>query len=110
RARDWPRVEQLVGDIDVRGQPPSFLLAVAEVLPRQSEPQRLNLFRRIQQAYPGDFWTNHGLAQALVEGGQPAEAVRYHTAALALRPDNPGVYLNRAKALHEAGELDAALA
>ena len=46
----------------------------------------------------------------LVENGQPAEAVRYYTAAFALRPDNPGIYLNRGNALDEAGEVDAAIA
>ena len=45
----------------------------------------------------------------LDKNGQPAEAVRYFTAALTLRPDNPGMYINRGNALMKAGELDAAI-
>jgi tetratricopeptide (TPR) repeat protein len=71
---------------------------------------RLELLRRIQRAYPADLWANHELAFELMESGQSAEAIRYFTAALALRPRNPGNYLNRGRALGDAGEVDAAIA
>ena len=54
--------------------------------PVQSGSTRLEFLRRIQHAYPADLWANHELAWELNETGQPAEAVRYFTAALALRP------------------------
>jgi tetratricopeptide (TPR) repeat protein len=107
--RDGKALEQLARDADVRKQPPSFLLFVARSLPVQMRSTRLEFFRRIQHAYPADLWANHGLADELRASGRPAEAVRYHTAALALRPDNPGIYLNRGLALHDAGEVDAAI-
>jgi tetratricopeptide (TPR) repeat protein/serine/threonine protein kinase len=109
-ADDGPAFGRLAGRAEVRKQPPSFLLWVAHRLPPGAGPTRLEMLRRAQQTYPADFWANHGLAAALREGGRPAEAVRYYTAALALRPDNPGVYLNRADALRAAGDLDGALA
>src|SRR5262249_11799612 len=59
---------------------------------------------------PGDFWANHTLGHDLAHVGKHAEAIRYYTAALSQRPDNPGVLLNRASSLHKAGELDAAIA
>jgi serine/threonine protein kinase/tetratricopeptide (TPR) repeat protein len=108
-ARDWQTLEQLAQRADVRKQPPSFLLLVARSLPAQMGPTRLELLRRIQQSYPADLWANHDLAYALMESGQPAEAIRYYTAALALRPDNPGIYVNRGAALRNAGEVDAAI-
>jgi tetratricopeptide (TPR) repeat protein len=109
-ADDQPAFGRLAGRAEVRKQPPSFLLWVAGRLPPGAGPTRLDLFRRAQQTYPADFWANLSLAAALREGGRPAEAVRYYTVALALRPDNPGVYLNRGNALREAGELDGAVA
>jgi serine/threonine protein kinase/Tfp pilus assembly protein PilF len=108
----WRQSEVLAAlarDIDVRQQPPSFLISVANALPPKS-PDRLDLSRRVQAAYPGDFWANHGLGWDLAQAGKDAEAVRYYTAALALRPDNLGVLLNRANALQRAGEWDAAFA
>ncbi|HJZ59568.1 MAG TPA: tetratricopeptide repeat protein, partial [Gemmataceae bacterium] len=41
--------------------------------------------------------------------GKAAEAVRYFTAAVALRPNNPGVLVNRAQALSEAHDVEAAI-
>jgi serine/threonine protein kinase/Flp pilus assembly protein TadD len=102
-------LEALVGGIDVRRQPPSFMVLVAMGLPINS-PSRLNLFRGAQFAYPGDFWANHQLGWELNRARKPAEAVRYFTAALGLRPDNPGVLANRGNALLLAGELEAAVA
>ncbi len=109
-ARDTATFGQLARTADVRRQPPSFLLWVAKRIPRSAGAGRLDLFRRIQQAHPGDFWANETLAWELYKAPRPAEAVRYYTAALALQPRNAGVLVNRGHALREAGELDAALA
>jgi Tfp pilus assembly protein PilF len=108
--RDWTMLEPLAQSVDVRTQPPSFLLIVGKRLPEQMKSTRMDLFRKIQRAYPADLWANHELADELLSNGQPAEAVRYHTAALALRPDSPGIWVNRGIALQRAGELDAAIA
>jgi tetratricopeptide (TPR) repeat protein len=102
-------LEPLARAVDVRRQPPSFLLLVAEKLPQVMKSHRLELLRKIQRAYPADLWGNHQLAVALAGNGRPAEAVRYFTAALTLRPDRPMLYRDRAQALVEAGEPDAAL-
>jgi serine/threonine protein kinase/Tfp pilus assembly protein PilF len=107
---NWQALEPMVREADVRKQPPSVLLAAVRALPRQRKETRLELLRRIQHAYPADLWANESLAVELEAYGQPAEAVRYYTAALALRPESPGIYLNRGNALREAGEVDAAIA
>jgi tetratricopeptide (TPR) repeat protein len=108
--RAWKSLEQLAGKAKVWKQPPSFLLIVAESLPPSMRATRLELLRRTQRAYLADLWTNHHLAYALMKSGHPAEAIRYYTAALALRPESPGIYLNRAKALCDTGEFAAAIA
>ncbi len=107
--RAWKQpaaIEALAKDVDVRQQPPSFLVRVLRAL-SWGAPIRLELGRRLQFAYPGDFWANNELG--LVLQGSP-EAIRYYTAAVALRPDNPGALYNRAMALHTEGELEAASA
>ena len=108
-AHDWQALEQMASKVDTRKQPPNFLLVVAQNLPKQSTSARLDFLRRIQRAYPADLWANHQLAFELLKGGYAAEAVRYFTAALALRPDSPGTYLNRGNALERLGEADAAI-
>jgi serine/threonine protein kinase/Flp pilus assembly protein TadD len=109
QAANWDAMAQVVGEVDLRTQPPSLLLVFADSIPDRMKSTRLEFLRRIQRAYPADLWANIKLAHKLHEDGQPAEAIRYHTAALALRPDNPGIYLNRGSALRDAGEVDAAL-
>jgi serine/threonine protein kinase/Flp pilus assembly protein TadD len=108
--RDEKLVEQLAREADVEKQPPSYLLSMAKRLPEQMQPTRLEYYRRIQRAHPADLWANHDLAYELGHNNKGAEAVRYFTAALVLRPRNPGIYFNRGSALHMAGEVDAAIA
>jgi tetratricopeptide (TPR) repeat protein/serine/threonine protein kinase len=105
---DLKTLEQLVRDVNVEQQPPSFLLQVRHILPLGAT--RLELSRRTQRAHPTDLWANHSLAFDLCKCGQAAEAIRYYTAALVLRPENAGIYFNRAVALKDAGEVDAAIA
>ena len=65
--RAWKQpaaIEVLAKDVDVRQQPPSFLWSVVKALPWES-PIRLDLARRVQFAYPGDFWANHELGFVL---------------------------------------------
>jgi tetratricopeptide (TPR) repeat protein len=104
--KDSAALKRLVLEVDIGSQPPSFLLWVADVL--EPDPAALDLHRRIVTGYLGDFWANHNFAFNL-QDGKSQEAVRYYTAALALRPDNPGVCVNRAAALRAAQELEAAI-
>jgi serine/threonine protein kinase/Flp pilus assembly protein TadD len=69
------------------------------------------LLRGCQQRYPGDFWLNHDLGMVLMEQDPPrAEAaVRFLTAALALRSDRPGIYSNLGVALHQNNDVDGAV-
>jgi tetratricopeptide (TPR) repeat protein len=96
--------------VDVRKHPPSFLILLAHSIPARLGSIRQDLFRRIQHAHPADLWANLELAWELKENGRPAEAIRYYSAALALRPKNPGIYLNKGSTLLRAGEVDAAIA
>jgi tetratricopeptide (TPR) repeat protein len=109
RVRGPATLEALVTDVDVRQQPPSFLLLVVRALPDGS-PRRLPLARRVQFAYPGDLWANLQLGLDLDRTVNHAESIRYYTAVLSLCPDNPGVLLHRSDALRRVRELEAARA
>jgi serine/threonine protein kinase/Flp pilus assembly protein TadD len=69
------------------------------------------VLRKVRQRYPGDFWVNHMLGFLFLKMGPPhrEEAVRYFTAAVALRPDSPGSHLNLGNALNKMGRLDEAI-
>jgi serine/threonine-protein kinase len=72
----------------------------------------VKLLRRVQARYPADFWVNEQLGSALQKVTPPdrAEAVRFLTAAVALRPKSPGANLNLGLALHLKGQQDGAIA
>src|SRR5262249_1589220 len=69
------------------------------------------LLRAGQERFPDDFWLNHDLGIALVQRKPPDanQAVGFLRAALALRPRNPGVYLNLGGALRDQGDVEGAI-
>jgi serine/threonine protein kinase/Flp pilus assembly protein TadD len=103
-------IEQLARDVDVEAQPVSFLLLVANAIPAQNWVTRLELFQRIQRAHPADLWANHELAGELQRYGRLPEAIAFYTAALALRPNSAGIYLNRGAVFLEMRRPDDAIA
>ncbi len=107
--RNVSELERLVKDVNVSRHPANFLVLAIGALPVTS-PSRLDLARRVQRAYPDDFWANHRLGSDLNQSGKPLEAIHYHTAALALQPRNPGTYLNRSLAFEGSQNLAQALA
>jgi serine/threonine-protein kinase len=67
---------------------------------------------RAQQRHPSDFWINKVLGD-LLSGARPPrleEAIRYYTAAVALRPQSPNAHYGLANPLHGKGRLDEAIA
>jgi serine/threonine-protein kinase len=74
--------------------------------------QAMELLRRAQQQYPADFWVNHNLGMVLrnVTPPEREDAVRYLTAAVALRPESPGCLMNLGLALRDKGQGDEAIA
>jgi Flp pilus assembly protein TadD len=70
------------------------------------------LLGRVRQRHPDDFWANHNLGMSLYELPAPRleEAIRYLTAAVAVRPQSPGAHNNLGLALWAKGLLDEAAA
>jgi serine/threonine-protein kinase len=70
------------------------------------------LLEQARQLHPGDFWINTVLAQLLEESHppRPDEAIRFRTAAAAVRPRSCGAHSYLGNALYHKGRLDEAIA
>ncbi len=93
--------------------PPVILGQLGEALGHVGEHQRaVTLLRQAHHDHPGDLWINHYLAvhYGRVQPPQWEEALRFLTAAEAVRPDSAGVRLNVGNALVHQGRLREAIA
>jgi Flp pilus assembly protein TadD len=111
--QDGKAVEELL--VSATAEEWSSLLWIAPTLVMEGGAANERIVRLLQQAqeqHPDDFWPNHQLAQYLQHSRPPRleEAVRYYTAAVALRPQSPGARLNFGDTLAEKGLLDEAIA
>ena len=91
--RDAPALRQRAHDPDVARQPVVTLDLLGNALVQTREfDEAVVLLRQAQHLHPHDFWINHNLAFAFIssEPAQFDEAIRYYTAAVALRPFCPG--------------------
>jgi tetratricopeptide (TPR) repeat protein len=113
RGRDCRELERLAREVDVAAQPPQALFVLDRALHAGGvDAGAVPLLRRAQEAFPGDFWSNQNLGTALAQCQPPQleEAIRFLTAAVALRPQSPGARLNLGLVLWEKGRLDEAAA
>ena len=83
--KDPAALDEVIRTAPAADESVQLLLALERRLTYDS-PERLPFLRRIQQARPGDFWANLRLADVLHQRKQPAEAIRYYQAAVAIRP------------------------
>jgi tetratricopeptide (TPR) repeat protein len=92
--------------------PAPTLVLLGDVLDMVAPEKAIPFLRRAQQLHPGDFWINHQLAFFLRQQRPPQweDAVRFYTAALAIRPETATVYLELGICLAEKGKLDEAIA
>jgi serine/threonine-protein kinase len=70
----------------VAGQSPQ-LLAVLGARLRAKKLDAVRFLERAASAYPGDFWVNVEMGNALRDRSEPGEAIGYYRTALALRPE-----------------------
>ena len=95
----------------LRQPAPSFLLLVsAQPVPRDLQSE-IELLRRAQRQYPGDFWINLRLAQALRSLAPPYrdESVSFMRAALAVRPQSIGAHNLLGFYQYRQGKLEEAI-
>jgi serine/threonine-protein kinase len=103
-------LEKLTDTADVEHLPAQRLTRIASLLQHlQAGASAVALLRRAQVWHADDFWINEKLGLALRKQ-QPDEAVRYLTAAAALRADNSGAHLNLGNGLLLQGRREEAIA
>jgi tetratricopeptide (TPR) repeat protein/serine/threonine protein kinase len=109
---DTAELEKLVNQPSFQDLPPATVALAAWELDEAGQwAAAEKLLRPTQERKPGDFWLNHLLADVLSKQGpsRAEEALRYWTAALALRTDSPGVYFNLGSVLYAKGDVDGAI-
>jgi tetratricopeptide (TPR) repeat protein len=108
---DVVELRQLAHDPDVARQPAPTLdhLGMALILASEFD-EAVALLRQAQRLHPHNFWINYDLAFAFASSkpAQYDEAIRYYTAAVALRRVSPGAISNLGNALSNKGRIDEA--
>src|SRR5262249_44354773 len=85
-SRTLDELQTLADSIDLRAQHPATLTCLAHTLQRAKHSDAaIRLLRDAQYAYPEDFWLNLELCFVL-RRSSGSEAIRYGTAAVAVRP------------------------
>lgn len=90
----------------------AVLLTLAMTLARHGEAgQGMELLRTLQDRFPSDFWVHYTLGVLAIQGEAPRwnEAESCFRAALALRPENPGVLNNLGLMLAHQGRIDESI-
>jgi Flp pilus assembly protein TadD/tRNA A-37 threonylcarbamoyl transferase component Bud32 len=99
----------LAREVNVATQTPQALFLLEHALRVSGSPEvGVELLRRAQAAHSGDFWINENLGMALYRSSNLDEAIRFMTAAVALRPKSPVARSNLGAALWKKGRLEEA--
>jgi tetratricopeptide (TPR) repeat protein len=109
---DQARLLDLSRQVQVLEQPPATLVLLGQSLAPTDLSAATALLRRTHRLHPDDFWINYELGRYLRVLNPPRleEAIGYFRAALALRPQSPGVYVCLGVALGNNGEFEEAVA
>jgi tetratricopeptide (TPR) repeat protein/serine/threonine protein kinase len=113
RRADKIELQRLARENAVLSQPAANVTLLARAL-RNAGAWAVaeRVLRLAQQAHPSELWLNLDLAAMLRQKKRPdpAEAIRFQQAALALRPDKAGLYMDLGILLHTEGKLTEAVA
>ena len=107
--RDWAGLERMLTGEQAASRPAARLLRLVALVPVEEKGARINLLRRIQIAHPDDFWATFSLGHDIHQLYEWDEALRYLTAAVALRPRSAGAQFQLGIALRDKGRLDEAI-
>ncbi|MBC7854791.1 MAG: tetratricopeptide repeat protein [Pirellulaceae bacterium] len=111
--KDNQALAALAASPELFRQPPTSVITLDRLLRAVGlEPARIDVLRRAQRQYPGDYHINANLADALGEMGVAFrdEVVSFRRAALAVRPQSAAVHSNLGVALSDQGKEDEAVA
>ena len=97
----------MIKDIPPAKLSPQMIIIVSNLM--QKRPEQLPWLRQAQRQYPSDFWLNLNLAYN-IEEIDPAEAIGFLRAAVAIRKDNYAAHVNLGTVLKRQQRLDEAIA
>src|SRR5262249_24660205 len=103
-------LRRLAASIDIRAQQPATLHLLARIEGVHYSDASLRLLRDAQQLYPGDFWLNFALGEALHHHKDYEGAIRFYTVAVAIRPHSTAAHNNLGNALRDQKKADEAIA
>jgi serine/threonine protein kinase/Flp pilus assembly protein TadD len=109
---DREALRALAKSAPVEKLPPTTLADLGTVVLQRGDPEEaVQLLSRAQRQYPGNYWINRQLAQALLATSPPqrSEALRYLHAAWAVRPGDAGMCIRIGMILEQEGRLDDAV-
>jgi eukaryotic-like serine/threonine-protein kinase len=108
-AYDPGKRQELLRAREAPDQPPLILGGLARYMNSGIEGEDARaLLLDAQQSYPEDFWINFQLGYVSLKE-RPQDAVGYLRAAVASRPDSSQARIMLGRALHDAGDKDAAI-
>jgi len=92
--------------------PPSLVAMDGALQHSRATDETVFLLAKAQRLHPDDFWINEELGLALMASkpARPGKAIPFLTAAVALRPQSPGAYVNLGCALDDMRDLYGAIA
>jgi tetratricopeptide (TPR) repeat protein len=93
-------------ELNVAEVSPQLLVMLGESL---SEKSREELWRSAQRKHPDDFWLNYELGRLLHQRKRDEDAIGFHRAALAIRPNVAAAHNNLGVCFLELDRLDEAL-
>jgi tetratricopeptide (TPR) repeat protein len=114
RARDsdiWKNeaaFDKLIKETQFAKQSVPLLLALDQQL-NATGKDALPFLKQIQKAHPDDFWANFTLGTYLTGIGNYQESIRFHQAALALRPETEAVHKMLGFSLSKIDRTDEAI-
>ncbi len=108
-ARDWAGLERMLTREEAADRPAARLLRLVALVPAEEKEARIKLLRHIQIAHPDDFWATFTLGRDIHQRYEWDEALRYLTAAVALRPRSAGAQFQLGIALRDKGRFDEAI-
>ncbi|HKB41837.1 MAG TPA: protein kinase [Gemmataceae bacterium] len=111
--QDRAALRRLAESIDVGAVPLSMLDLLGEGLWRSgNQAAAIAFLRRVHQRHPGDYRINFALGQALFSATPRSleDAIRYYTAAVAVRPKSAVAHYHLGYALFRKGRVDESIA
>jgi tetratricopeptide (TPR) repeat protein len=106
------RLRELAGAaVSAEPFPPGHQVGLLSVLLRHHRAGRTTeLLREACRRQPGNFWLNREMGEALRADGRPQEAIGFYRAALAVRPEHPGILEDLGMVFQGLDRTDEALA